>query len=220
MDIMVDRINFLCEIILETQSVDTAIDIGELLAAKKSELRHGEFTPWIKKNLPFTDRTARRYITLFRNKERLEHTGTIAKGYRILRSLKTDTVQKNLTSEIKTKTDTSKKETFKTDTEDIPVFDLKFIKDIPRDHDVTLKPNRFVDFKKETWNIEELESFFADIEIPAAPIELRPGETIIDPHKFIKSHLDTIIAQNGKPVYRSYRDNLIEFKTVLENLKS
>ena len=40
------------------RSLDSAIQIGQLLAEQKENLNHGEFGPWIKANLPFTDRTA------------------------------------------------------------------------------------------------------------------------------------------------------------------
>jgi hypothetical protein len=39
-----------------------AIRIGELLTEQKQSLKHGEFAPWIKDNLPFTDRTAQMYM--------------------------------------------------------------------------------------------------------------------------------------------------------------
>ncbi len=33
-------------------SLEKAIKIGELLAEQKESLKHGEFTPWVKKHLP------------------------------------------------------------------------------------------------------------------------------------------------------------------------
>ena len=34
-------------------SLEKAIRIGELLSEQKDSLKHGEFIPWIKDNLPF-----------------------------------------------------------------------------------------------------------------------------------------------------------------------
>ena len=59
------------ELSLKT-SVNLAIEIGRLLAEKKEELGHGEFTPWVNENLPFTTRTAQNYMRLFNKREAIE----------------------------------------------------------------------------------------------------------------------------------------------------
>jgi hypothetical protein len=41
---------------------EIAAEIGEELIAVKTELKHGEFTPWVEQNCSFTDRHARRYM--------------------------------------------------------------------------------------------------------------------------------------------------------------
>jgi len=43
-------------------AVDHAINCGQMLAAKKSSLPHGEFQAWVEKNCEFSDRQARRYM--------------------------------------------------------------------------------------------------------------------------------------------------------------
>ena len=53
------------------KGIQKAIRIGELLVKQKASLRYGEFMKWIEDNLPFTDRTARRYIMLYENRERV-----------------------------------------------------------------------------------------------------------------------------------------------------
>lgn len=53
-------------------SLENAIKIGQLLTEQKKTLGHGGFTPWIQVNLPFTDRTARNYMRLYREKGRLK----------------------------------------------------------------------------------------------------------------------------------------------------
>jgi Protein of unknown function (DUF3102) len=49
-----------------------AVKCGELLAKKKDSLSHGQWLPWVKRNLPFTDRTARRYIKVWHNRQTLK----------------------------------------------------------------------------------------------------------------------------------------------------
>ena len=67
-------------------SIEKAIRIGELLTEQKASLRHGEFTPWIEGNLPFTDRTARNYMRLHRKKDRLktETVSDLKSAYKLL----------------------------------------------------------------------------------------------------------------------------------------
>ncbi len=53
---------------LARKTLITACRIGELLAEQKKGMKHGTFTPWIKGNLPFTDRTAQNYMKFYRKK--------------------------------------------------------------------------------------------------------------------------------------------------------
>jgi hypothetical protein len=68
------------------RSLDSAIKIGHLLTEQKASLKHGEFGPWVKSNLPFTDRTARNYMRLHREKDRLktETVSDLKSAYRVL----------------------------------------------------------------------------------------------------------------------------------------
>ncbi len=54
------------------QSLEKALLIGELLAEQKESLQHGEFGPWVKTNLPFTGRTARNYMALYRARDKIK----------------------------------------------------------------------------------------------------------------------------------------------------
>lgn len=54
------------------QSLDKAICIGGLLAEQKANIAHGEFTGWIETNLPFSTRTARNYMRLYRQRDKLK----------------------------------------------------------------------------------------------------------------------------------------------------
>ncbi len=67
-------------------SLDKAIRIGQLLTEQKDSLKHGEFTKWISENLPFADRTARRYMRIYNNKDKLktDRVSDLTSGYRFL----------------------------------------------------------------------------------------------------------------------------------------
>jgi hypothetical protein len=45
------------------------IAIGEKLAAKKTQLGHGKWEPWVTANLKFTSRTARRYMDAYKHRD-------------------------------------------------------------------------------------------------------------------------------------------------------
>jgi hypothetical protein len=59
-------------------AIAKAIRIGELLSARQKGLAHGEWLPWVKANLPFTERTARRYLRLYANRAKLPTVGDLA----------------------------------------------------------------------------------------------------------------------------------------------
>lgn len=66
--------------------LDKAIRIGELLTQEHAKLKHGEWLPWVDANLPFTDRTARNYIRVFENQDRLklESVSDLGSAYKLL----------------------------------------------------------------------------------------------------------------------------------------
>ena len=65
-------------------SLEKAIRIGELLTEQKAGLKHGAWLPWIKANLPFSDRTARVYVRCFENKDKLAESATLASAMKLL----------------------------------------------------------------------------------------------------------------------------------------
>lgn len=75
-------------------SLEKAMRIGELLTEQKVELPHGEWGEWISAHCLFTDRTARNYMKLHANRDRLLHDGVsdISAAYKILRPVKTETI--------------------------------------------------------------------------------------------------------------------------------
>jgi hypothetical protein len=65
------------------RSVEDAIEIGQLLEQKKEELPHGEFLPWIEKELPFSERSARNYMQLFRYRYKTATLADLTEAYRV-----------------------------------------------------------------------------------------------------------------------------------------
>ncbi len=74
---------------LAEQAIERALEAGRLLAEVKAELKHGEFGSWVSANCGFTDRTARRYMRLYENRDALPVGGGIRAA---LEHLKSDTV--------------------------------------------------------------------------------------------------------------------------------
>ena len=74
-------------------SLKKAIRIGELLTDQKESMGHGAFLPWVKENLPFTDRTARNYMRLHRERDRLktETVSDLKGAYKLLGAPKAET---------------------------------------------------------------------------------------------------------------------------------
>ena len=64
-------------------------------------------------------------------------------------------------------------------------------------------------------DIAELENYFAGIELPTQPIRLNQCSVITDCSQFIKSHLATVKANNGKRTFLPYLKRLQELKEVL-----
>ena len=70
--------------------------------------------------------------------------------------------------------------------------------------------------KKWDKEIEELESFFSSVVLPATPVFLSKGVTIRDSELFVKSHLDTVKQNNGNDTFLPYLQRLITFKIILK----
>lgn len=71
--------------------------------------------------------------------------------------------------------------------------------------------------KPENWSndVAELESFFANVDLPTKPIKLNKSGLIRDCNLFIESHLATLKANIGKRFFFPYLERLIELKRVL-----
>jgi ParB family chromosome partitioning protein len=83
-----DEINVLHERLtgLARTSLETAIEIGELLTRQKAELKHGEWLPWCRENLKFSRQTADNYRRLYDDRGKLLNVGNLelSEAYRLL----------------------------------------------------------------------------------------------------------------------------------------
>lgn len=57
--------------------VEKAIRIGKLLVEQKAECNHGEWLPWLKANVKFSERTARNYMRLYSRRDEIK-SATVA----------------------------------------------------------------------------------------------------------------------------------------------
>jgi len=76
-------------------------------------------------------------------------------------------------------------------------------------------------FKKEpleVWPIDDLEAFFSSVKIPKEPIQLNNASTITNPNQFIKTHLATIKANNGKQIFKPHFERLLALKQFLSKI--
>lgn len=60
------------------RSVEHAIAAGELLIEAKAQLKHGQWLPWLRDHCDMSDRTARAYMRVARNKDKLGEIGNVA----------------------------------------------------------------------------------------------------------------------------------------------
>ncbi len=64
--------------------------------------------------------------------------------------------------------------------------------------------------------IQEVEMFFNSIPTPTAPMQLGPGEKIVDMEKMISHHLKTIGYYNGTPVCMPYLNRVEKLRKLTE----
>jgi hypothetical protein len=65
------------------------------------------------------------------------------------------------------------------------------------------------------WDIEQLEDYFAGIDGQTHQVQLNPCSTVTNVSLFIKSHIATVKANNGKRTFLPYLHRLQELKQVL-----
>lgn len=62
-------------------SVDKAIRIGQLLTEQKSDMDHGAFLPWLVSNFEMSERTAQKYMMLFRHRDKTALNADLQEAY-------------------------------------------------------------------------------------------------------------------------------------------
>lgn len=74
-------------------SLEKAFQIGELLCREKTKLGHGMFGPWCASSLPFSQRTAGRFMRLHLDRDRLklDSVTNLTEAYRLLADEKCNT---------------------------------------------------------------------------------------------------------------------------------
>lgn len=79
------------------KSVDTAIRIGELLTAQKCAVGHGGWQRWISENLPFSERTARNYMRLYEQRDRVKtaNVADLSVAYNLLAGHQTGVISRS-----------------------------------------------------------------------------------------------------------------------------
>ena len=65
-------------------TLEKAMRVGELLTGIKGGMKHGEWLPWLEKNVPFTRATAANYMRLHENKEKCKRLLHLEDAYRLL----------------------------------------------------------------------------------------------------------------------------------------
>lgn len=63
-------------------------------------------------------------------------------------------------------------------------------------------------------DLDELEAFFKDFDFPAS-VDLAPFERVLDPRKFVDSHITILRARLGEKAYIPYYNRLLKFKSLL-----
>lgn len=63
-------------------SVQRAIKIGGLLIEQKEYLGHGNFLPWLESNFDMDDRTARRYMSIYKHKNKMDILSDLQEAYK------------------------------------------------------------------------------------------------------------------------------------------
>lgn len=68
------------------RSVQDAIKIGQILSEQKERMEHGKFLKWIEP-LPFDERTARRYMAIYRWKDKTARLSDLQEAYKQIETI-------------------------------------------------------------------------------------------------------------------------------------
>ncbi|MDY7026702.1 MAG: DUF3102 domain-containing protein [Spirochaetota bacterium] len=68
-------------------ALDYALQAGQLLTEVKDELKHGDFLPWVKANMPFAERTAQRYMKLHEYRDKCDRVADLQEAYKQIETI-------------------------------------------------------------------------------------------------------------------------------------
>lgn len=68
---------------LGRDALQKALRIGELLIEQRQRCKHGEWLPWLKANVQFTQKTANNYMRVYEARSKLESVSNLAEAYRL-----------------------------------------------------------------------------------------------------------------------------------------
>lgn len=127
--------------------MEKAIRIGELLSDCKAHLKHGELSEWITENCTFSARTARNYMKLYNNRDRLTGTDSLSEAYRLL---KTETV--SVLDEMKSHL----QDTINEDLQALDSFDIRDITDkLPNPEGISIN-NELAAYEKQLGEAQQI----------------------------------------------------------------
>lgn len=66
-------------------------------------------------------------------------------------------------------------------------------------------------------NIAELETWFRNAKLPAAPIQLFPGTTVMDVEMFLQSHFIPLKLSPSSPTAHTHMYRLLALKSYIES---
>jgi hypothetical protein len=84
-------------------------------------------------------------------------------------------------------------------------------------HQEAIDNNIFPKYLK--WELDTIEGFFQNIELPKSSIKIDRCTTVINPNEFVYGHMNLLKANNGNPCFLPYYQRLIRFKEWISNLE-
>lgn len=74
-------------------TVHDAIRAGEILSNVKDKLKHGDFITWVEINCKFSDRTARRYLSLYEYRSKTASVSNLQEAYKQVETMEAQAKQ-------------------------------------------------------------------------------------------------------------------------------
>lgn len=79
------------------QSLLQCIHLGEILTTEKDRLGHGNFVLWVNQFLPFSERSSRNYLSLYKNREKIKEKNidSLSEAYDLIKASRPFSLYKN-----------------------------------------------------------------------------------------------------------------------------